>query len=164
MGRKSRGERLDGDVEAAQSMVVGLGKVSNCDLANKTEASNLLNVVERQILESLEEVIESGVESYLATGSALKEIRDQRLYREGFKSFDAYVKSRWCFQRDYADKLIDSSETKQKVHTMVGSSGADKIQNERQLRELKSVPDESLAKVIAKASEIAGDGLYGETH
>jgi hypothetical protein len=142
-------------------MVVGLGKVSNCDLANKTEASNLLNVVERQILESLEEVIESGVESYLATGSALKEIRDQRLYREGFKSFDAYVKSRWCFQRDYADKLIDSSETKQKVHTMVGSSGADKIQNERQLRELKSVPDESLAKVIAKASEIAGDGLYG---
>jgi hypothetical protein len=28
---------LDGDVEAAQSMVVGLGKVSNCDLANKTE-------------------------------------------------------------------------------------------------------------------------------
>jgi hypothetical protein len=37
MGRKSRGERLDGDLEAAQTMVVGLGKVSNCDLANKTE-------------------------------------------------------------------------------------------------------------------------------
>jgi hypothetical protein len=28
---------LDADVEAAQTMVVGLGKVSNCDLANKTE-------------------------------------------------------------------------------------------------------------------------------
>jgi hypothetical protein len=28
---------LDGDLEAAQTMVVGLGKVSNCDLANKTE-------------------------------------------------------------------------------------------------------------------------------
>ena len=37
MGRKSRGERLYGDLEAAQTMVVGLGKVSNCDLANKTE-------------------------------------------------------------------------------------------------------------------------------
>ena len=129
---------------------------------SKAEAvSTVLDVVERRSLENLEKVIEGGVESFLATGSALKEIRDQRLYREGFKSFDAYVKSRWCFQRDYADKLIDSSETKQKVHTMVGSSGADKIQNERQLRELKSVPDESLAKVIAKASEIAGDGLYG---
>jgi hypothetical protein len=28
---------LDGDLEAAQTMVVGLGKVLNCDLANKTE-------------------------------------------------------------------------------------------------------------------------------
>ena len=26
------------DLEAAQTIVVGLGKVSNCDLANKTEA------------------------------------------------------------------------------------------------------------------------------
>lgn len=126
---------------------------------SKAEAvSTSLNVVERRSLESLEKVIERGVESFLATGSALKEIRDQRLYREDFKSFDAYVKSRWCFQRDYADKLIDSSETKQKVHTMVGTFGADKIQSERQLRELKSVPDESLAEVIAKAAEIAGDG------
>jgi hypothetical protein len=124
---------------------------------SKPKVIDVLNVVERRSLESLEKVIEGGVESFLATGSALKEIRDQRLYREDFKSFDAYVKSRWCFQRDYADKLIDSSETKQKVHTMVGTFGADKIQNERQLRELKSVPDEALAEVIAKAAEIAGD-------
>ena len=120
--------------------------------------STVLNVVERRSLEKLEKVIESGVESFLATGSALKEIRDDRLYREGFKTFDAYVKARWEFQKDYANKLIGSSETKQKMNTMVSVSDADKIQNERQLRELKSVPDESLAEVIAKAAEIAGDG------
>jgi hypothetical protein len=39
MGRKRRSERLGGDVEAAQTIVVGLGKVSNFDcFANKTEA------------------------------------------------------------------------------------------------------------------------------
>jgi hypothetical protein len=67
------------------------------------------------------------------------------------------VKARWEFQKSYADKLIGSLEAKQNLGTMVPKSDADKIQNERQLRELKSVPDESLAKVIAKAAEIAGD-------
>ncbi len=36
-GKKRTGERLGGDLEAAQTMVVRLGKVSNCDLANKTQ-------------------------------------------------------------------------------------------------------------------------------
>jgi hypothetical protein len=124
---------------------------------SKPKVIDVLNVVERRSLESLEKVIERGVESFLATGSALKEIRDQRLYREGHKTFEAYVKARWEFQKDYANKLIGSSEMKQKMNTMVSVSDADKIQNERQLRELKSVPDESLAEVIAKAAEIAGD-------
>ena len=138
------------------------GKKSERFKMSKAEAvSTVLDVVERRSLENLEKVIESGVESFLATGSALKEIRDQRLYREGFKTFEAYVKARWEFQKSYADKLIGSLEVKQNLGTMVPKSDADKIQNERQLRELKSVPDESLAKVIAKASEIAGDGLYG---
>ena len=126
---------------------------------SKPKVIDVLNVVERRSLENLEKVIERGVASFLATGSALKEIRDQRLYREGHKTFEAYVKARWEFQKDYANKLIGSSETKQKMNTMVSVSDADKIQNERQLRELKSVPDKSLAKVIAKAAEIAGDGL-----
>jgi hypothetical protein len=61
MGRKRRGERLGGDVETAYPIVVGLGKVSNFDcFANKTEASNLLNMIERQSLEGLDKVIESG--------------------------------------------------------------------------------------------------------
>ena len=36
-GKKRTGERLGGDVETAQAIVVGLGKVSNCDLANITD-------------------------------------------------------------------------------------------------------------------------------
>ena len=52
---------MGGDVETAYPIVVGLGKVSNFDcFANKTEASNLLNMIERQSLEGLDKVIESG--------------------------------------------------------------------------------------------------------
>ena len=64
MGRKRRSERLGGDVEADSPIVVGLGKVSNFDcFANKTEASNLLNVVESRSLKGLGKVIESNVET-----------------------------------------------------------------------------------------------------
>lgn len=125
---------------------------------SKAEVSNVLSVIERRNLKDLENVIESGVESFLATGSALKKIREQRLYREKFKSFDAYVRDKWGFERNYANKLIGACEVKEKV----GTSGthipkAAEITKERQLRELKNVPDESLAEVIAKAAEIAGD-------
>ncbi len=126
-------------------------------MSKEEVVSRVLNVVERRSLKNLERVIERGVESFLAVGSALKEIRDDKLYREEFKSFDAYVKDRWGFQKDYANKLIGSSEVKRKLNTIVSTSAAKKIENEGQLRELKSVPEESLSEVIEKAAEIAGD-------
>ena len=126
--------------------------------ASKPKVIDVLNAVERRSLESLEKVIESGVESFLATGSALKEIRDQRLYREGFKTFEAYVKARWEFDRSRAYQLIDASDLKADLSTIVDKNPkADEVKTEGQLRELASVPTESLAEVIAKAAEIAGD-------
>jgi len=125
---------------------------------SKPKVIDVLSVVERRSLESLEKVIESGVESFLATGSALKEIRDQRLYREGFKTFEAYVKARWSFDRSRAYQLIDASDLKADLSTIVDKNPkADEVKTEGQLRELASVPTESLAEVIAKAAEIAGD-------
>lgn len=125
---------------------------------SKPKVIDVLSVVERRSLEKLEKVIESGVESFLATGSALKEIRDQRLYREGFKTFEAYVKARWSFDRSRAYQLIDASDLKADLSTIVDKNPkADEVKTEGQLRELASVPTESLADVIAKASEIAGD-------
>jgi hypothetical protein len=125
---------------------------------SKPKVIDVLSVVERRSLEKLEKVIESGVESFLATGSALKEIRDQRLYREGFKTFEAYVKARWSFDRSRAYQLIDASDLKADLSTIVDKNPkADEVKTEGQLRELASVPTESLAEVIAKAAEIAGD-------
>ena len=63
MGRKRRSERLGGDVEAAQTIVVGLGKVSNFDFLLQNGSIELLNVVERRSLKGLGKVIESSVET-----------------------------------------------------------------------------------------------------
>jgi hypothetical protein len=125
---------------------------------SKPKVIDVLSVVERRSLESLEKVIESGVEAFLATGSALKEIRDQELYREGFKTFEAYVEARWGLERRHAYRLIDASVVKADLCPMGHKNPKiGEIKTERQLRELTSVPSESLAEVIEKASEIAGD-------
>jgi hypothetical protein len=126
---------------------------------SKAEAvSTVLDVVERRSLENLEKVIEGGVESFLATGSALKEIRDQRLYREGHKTFEAYVKARWEFDRSRAYQLIEASDLKADLSTMVDKNPkVSDVKTERQLRELRTVPEGLIGDVIEKATEIAGD-------
>jgi hypothetical protein len=125
---------------------------------SKPKVIDVLSVVERRSLESLEKVIESGVESFLATGSALKGIRDQRLYREKHKTFESYLKARWGFDRSYAHRLIDASDVKKDLLPMGNKNPkVGEITTERQLRELASVPHESLEDVIEKAAEIAGD-------
>jgi hypothetical protein len=125
---------------------------------SKPKVIDVLSVVERRSLESLEKVIESGVESFLATGSALKEIRDQRLYREDHKTFEHYLKMKWGFERAHAYRLIDASGVKADLSPIGDkNSRVSEIKTEGQLRELVSVPSESLAEVISKASEIAGN-------
>jgi hypothetical protein len=94
----------------------------------------------------------------LATGSALKEIRDQKLNREGFKTFESYLKTKWGFDRSYAHILIDASDVKRDL-LPIGNKipKAKEINTEWQLRELTDIPKDSLQGVIEKAAEIAGD-------
>lgn len=126
----------------------------------KAELSNVLSMTEVQSFQSLEKVILCGVESFLATGSALKEIRDQRLFREDFKTFEAYIKDRWGFHRSRAYQLIDAADIKADLSTMVDQNPKlSEINTERQLRELAAVPAESLQDVLDKAAEIAGDAV-----
>lgn len=125
---------------------------------SKPKVIDVLSVVERRSLGNLEKVIENGVESFLATGSALKEIRDQRLYREGHNTFESYLKTKWGFDRSYAHRLIDASDVKKDL-LPIGNKipKAKEINTEWQLRELTDVPEDFLEEVIEKASEIAGD-------
>jgi len=127
-------------------------------MSKSNDMSNVLNAEERRSLKSLEKVIESGVESFVATGSALKQIRDERLYRESYKTFESYVKDKWDFERRHAYRLIDASDIKADL-CPIGHKieKANEIKTESQLRELVSVPRESLEEVIEKAAEIAGD-------
>jgi len=72
--------------------------------------TNELTLTESGNLEILEGVIQSGLKTFADVGNALLEIRDNRLYRVGSKTFELYCKERWCIGSSRARQLIDTSE------------------------------------------------------
>jgi hypothetical protein len=71
-----------------------------------SDLPNTLTHEERESLAKCEAAIETLQFAFWAAGKALQIVRDGRLYRAKYGSFDAYVEERWQMQRNYANKLI----------------------------------------------------------
>jgi len=80
-------------------------------------------------LPELERVIERGQQTFIEVGRALLEIRDRRLYRETYATFEAYCRERWGWNRRYANRQIDAA----RVVDAVGPTGP-KPESEREAR------------------------------
>lgn len=68
-----------------------------------------LTVEEVSTLEELENVVRNGLKYFLEVGRALMQIKDQRLYREDFDSFEEYCRERWGMSQSKGYYLIYSS-------------------------------------------------------
>lgn len=95
-----------------------------------------LSVSEQDQLARCERAIERGVRGFVAAGRALGEIRDGRLYRTEFDTFEEYCRERWGWSRSYSYRLLDAAAVADAV-SPVGD-----ISNERQARELVSLLDQ----------------------
>lgn len=100
-------------------------------------------------LGQLEAVIEKGWKGFVEVGSALMEIKQKRLYKESFETFEKYCDDRWAMSSDFAYKLMRAVE----VSNDIGGQG----KNEHQLRPLSSVPKEERQEVWDDAKEIAAE-------
>ncbi len=60
-------------------------------------------------LADLESVIERGKTAFVEVGEALIEIRESKLYRLSYSTFDAYCKSRWGWSARYGQQLVDAA-------------------------------------------------------
>jgi hypothetical protein len=59
----------------------------------------------------LESIIATNHKSFYAIGKALKQIRDQRLYRQlYFDTFEDYTNNRWDMRKSHAYRLIDACQ------------------------------------------------------
>jgi hypothetical protein len=119
-----------------------------------------LTIDEGKRLATIETMIERGFKSFVESGKALAVVRDEKLYRASYKTFDEYCKGRWGLERSYADRLIKSAEVvnrivdkttpmgvKTETATLQDSRVLPVPTNERQTRELAKAPKDEQAEV-----------------
>ena len=72
----------------------------------KVTAAHVQATVEIYQLAQNESVIDSGMQEFVITCNALREIRDTRLYRQAHGTFESYCREKWGIEQSYADELI----------------------------------------------------------
>jgi hypothetical protein len=126
--------------------------------------SQSLSTTERGALRDCEAVIERGVKTFVEVGQALLRIRDERLYRVDYKTFEEYCRDRWGWNRRYANRQIEAAGVVENLTPMgvtpeiLGPMGPIP-QNERQARELAPLPPDGQRAVWNQAVANGGGRL-----
>jgi hypothetical protein len=100
-----------------------------------------------------EGVILKGWDTFVEVGSALATIRDKRLYRDCFGTFEEYCRQRWEFSRTHAYRMIEAAA----VAAVLSPIGV-KLHSESQVHPLAGLAPRSIPAAWKRAVEIAGKG------
>lgn len=85
-------------------------------------------------LRELETIIEKGQAEFIAVGQALAEIREKKLYRPEYKTFDVYCQERWGFGASRARQQIRAAQFATQIVSV--TTGNTAPQTEREARRL----------------------------
>lgn len=102
--------------------------------------------------ERLENVVEKGQKTFVEVGDALTEIRDRRLYRKDFNTFEAYCQDRWGWSKRRGNQLIEAAAV---VHSLPEKMGT-AVPNEAVARELKKLPVPVRKEVVKESKKSDG--------
>jgi len=120
-------------------------------MTNKFMSENIITMQESARLVELERTIETGMTTFVEVGNALMEIRDSRLYRVEYKTFEAYCREKWGMSKSRANQLISGSGVVQNLATVVAKPPT----TETQARPLTTLPAEQQPQAWERAVEIA---------
>jgi hypothetical protein len=147
--------------------------------SNLAEPPSNNSEVDQQRLSELENIIRTGLATFVEVGNALLEIRDSKLYRSSYSTFEEYCHNKWQISRPRAYQLIEAAEIVGNLSTIVdtqssnnesqvGSSpiGADLPlpKNEAQVRELAGLEPEQQREVWQEATQTAPEGKLTAGH
>jgi len=119
----------------------------------------VLSRQEQQELAALESTIQRNLSSFYEIGIALMTIRDKRLYRDGFDTFEHYCRERWQFSMRHAERLMLSSQVIENTRP-IGRIP----ENESQARPLTKLEPEQQKEVWEKAVQTAPEGKITARH
>ncbi|UYM03442.1 hypothetical protein [Solicola gregarius] len=106
---------------------------------------------ERDDLTRAEETIERGLTTFVEVGAALARVRDQRLYRDEYGTFDEYCRKRWGLSKGHASDFI--ARARETVAIATTDPRAPRPTNLGQARELSGLEPESAARVMRTVHE-----------
>lgn len=122
--------------------------------------SQYLNTAEQYQLSVLEDTIERGLKTFVDVGTALIVVRDMRLYRQNFGTFEDYCQKRWGMQRRYAYRLMEAAEVVQNVSNWTQTLPA----TESQARPLTALEPDEQRQVWQQAVDTAPNGVVTAAH
>lgn len=113
---------------------------------------SVFDIEERELRES-EDIIERGLQHFLEVGRELMRIRDARLYRTTYPSFEDYLRIRWPdISKRHADRVISAT----KVVENLGPIGPRLPLTEGQARPLAPLSPDDQIDVWERVLEKAG--------
>ena len=123
--------------------------------ANNGAPGDPLKSDERRQLEKCEDILRNDLGTFFEVGKALLTIRDARLYREEFSTFEAYCHQRWAMGRTYAWHLMGAAE---RVKLLPADTKTPRPSNEFQVRPFLKLEPEAFPKAWEQVISQAKDG------
>lgn len=111
--------------------------------------TDILTASESTALAEHEAVIERGIKTFYEVGTALADIRNRKLYRADYGTFEEYAHQRWSMSRTRAYELMSASA----VVSAIADTEMPAPANEGQARALSRVPEAERATVWAETVE-----------
>lgn len=128
-----------------------------------------LSLTEHSVFRDCEACIERSLQTFSEVGEALLKIRDERLYRAKYRTFEIYCQERWNWSKTHANRQIEAARVARNLSPM--GDKADPIrdvkdqnltpmgvtpESERQVRALAKLPAEEQRAVWDEAVQEAG--------
>lgn len=134
----------------------------------KLDQTRPLSPSETEELDRHETTIRRGLETFLEVGRALQAIKQKRLYRGGYSSFEVYLRERWDLSRPRAYQLIGAAEVVENLEVSEGDEGHSPTgvlpENEAQVRPLAHLEPARQRNAWARAVATAPKGRVTARH
>lgn len=121
----------------------------------------ILSVTERAALLECEAIIREGRAVFVHVGQALSRIRDSRLYREGYSTFEDYCLAEWEISDRFARNLRSAADV---VHVLQDKHFPTLPATESQARPLTKLPREEWAPAWEEVIGTAPNGRVTASH
>ena len=119
-----------------------------------------LRTSERERLQTCEDTIGRGLQTFVDVGGALLEIRENRLYRGTHRTFEDYCRERWGMSKPYATQVIGAAQVVGNLVAIATTVPA----NEAQARPLTALPPDQQREAWTLAVETAPNGKVTAAH